>query len=190
MTQEFVRLSRNNPWNGCIEEGNLLNGKKEGTWHVYHKGIICLIENWKNGIKEGLQTTYLGPRSKIYNTEMYVNNIRNGECISYYCGTMISKEIFKNDVRHGSSITYHDNGHVRSIGTYNNGKRIGNWEFYDSNGCYTYSKYYDSEHYDSEQYDSEQYDSEQYTSPLAGNKRPRESEEDFPEYSIKRYRIK
>ena len=72
---------------------------------------------------------------------------RDGMWKSYYRdgGTLWSEGEFTDGMREGITKSYHPNGQVRYAGSFTNGKKFGEWRFYDENGELLEIKYFQSE---------------------------------------------
>ncbi len=99
------------------KEGNVFKGKYKGKWKHYHKGILMKIENYKNGVLNGVFLSFNRIGDTIYQTN-FKNG--NGKYKAYYYKTGILKE----------------------EGNYKNGKKEGEWCFYTKNGTKTKTTVY------------------------------------------------
>jgi antitoxin component YwqK of YwqJK toxin-antitoxin module len=165
------------------DDGNLKaidfykNDKIHGECIVYTKSSEIFVENYKNGLKDGIVKLYINNKVCIgYN----FNNKAVGEFKTYIEGKLVRIEIYKNNylikdisyyksgelesiktVRsrylHGECIFYDkDTGLISEIINYRNGTMHGPYKCY-KNGCLDFIKYYDSYIYTID-YSCENYD--------------------------------
>ena len=98
-----------------VEEGNYVDGKKEGVWKKY----------WNNG--------------KLASEITYKNNLQNGYAKIYYKNGNISEEgTWMNGKWDGSYKLYYENGQLSYDWNYVNGKRDGAQKYYFENGKVQY----------------------------------------------------
>ena len=142
-----------NGWNKAIkkqndkvlEEGDMLDGKKVGTWITYHKrnGLTESITSYKDGVRHGLAIT-ADDRGNITEKMFYVNGELEGKKISYNRTRIKKEEEYKNGQLDGTRKMYYDNGKLQEEGTFKNGKRDGYAKWFDEEGNmkfgYEYSK--------------------------------------------------
>ena len=120
------------------EDGSMIalgyyhNQKKDSIWqYLKNDTIVVSQENYKNGVKDGKQTTYFDygfPAEEI----MYVNGKREGIWKRYY-ETMqpVFETTFHNDKLEGKYTKYDIDGNVIISGTYKDGLQVGEWKYYD-----------------------------------------------------------
>lgn len=120
------------------EEGAIMamgyyhNQKKDSIWqYLKNDTIVMSQEIYKNGVKDGKQTTYFdfGFLAEEIN---YVNGVREGVWKRYY-ETMqpIFEATYRNDKLEGKYTKYDMDGNVVISGVYKNGLPEGEWKFYD-----------------------------------------------------------
>ncbi|NJK96253.1 MAG: hypothetical protein HC905_16260 [Bacteroidales bacterium] len=121
--------------NGKVSsEGNMINGKPDGYWITYYlNGVKKSEGNRRNFL---LDSTWIFYDEKGDTTEKinYVLGKRNGYFYKYNVANFInssninyleSKELFVNDKKEGISYYYFEDGSVKEIINYKNGKRNG-----------------------------------------------------------------
>ena len=93
--------------------GNLVDGKKHGTWKEFHPNKRVLVENYKNGNLDGAVSLFYtnGQKEWRYN---YSNGILNGSYSRWY-----------------------SNGIKATNGYFENGEPVGLWAWWDKNGVIT-----------------------------------------------------
>lgn len=92
------------------------------------------IEVDKNGIPKNGVWTIRSPHGSVLNSKTFVNGIENGVRFSYdNYGYLISEEVYKGGQLNGLSIYYNGSRwkHKTHEGNYVNGKKEGEWIFYD-----------------------------------------------------------
>ena len=115
-----------------IAMGYYHNQKKDSIWqYLKHDTIVVSQEIYKNGVKNGKQTTYFEhgfPAEEI----MYVNGVREGTWKRYYETLQpIFETTYHNDTVDGKYTKYDMNGNVIISGTYRKGLQVGEWKYYD-----------------------------------------------------------
>jgi len=109
LSGKCVNYTTENDVNVPIEEGNYINGLKEGVWITYEP-IWTTDGNTRTG------EYYIGKR------DIYVNDERNGLSYRYYQnGSVFDKQYYKNDELEGESIEYHENGKIKNKTYWKNG---------------------------------------------------------------------
>lgn len=130
--------------NGKISsEGTMVNGKPDGYWKTYYlNGVVKSEGNRRNFLLDSLWIFYdekgdttekinfvLGKRNGYY-YKYNVRNVLNVGSVNY----MASKELYVNDKREGLSYYYFENGKVKEVINYKNGKKSGPGKEFDQNG--------------------------------------------------------
>ena len=127
------------------------DGKKNGQYVEYHaNGPLHIKTYYKDDKLDGEYLKY--NRAGILDIEEhYKEGRREGECKYYIAGTIKKKGSFKKDIligemieynrdgvvisgKTGEVLSYHENGKLRTIENYKNGKRHGEFIRYDKNG--------------------------------------------------------
>ena len=112
-------------------------GKEHGRWYSYwdNSGLKSSIENYNNGLKDGLQKYYYSD-GKLAAKLPYKDGKQDGLHERYHNNGQLKEKLkFKNGIVLGEVITYHDNGQIASKGRYS--ERLipdGIWEYYNRNG--------------------------------------------------------
>jgi antitoxin component YwqK of YwqJK toxin-antitoxin module len=139
-----------------IEAKNLkVNGKKEGKWCEYVKGVLLSINEsditndtnlafsyrlivYKGGKRNGIVRQYY-MNGKLLGEKMYVNGKENGMEKWYYENRMLKSETHYNmDKENGTRKTYYENGSLESETPFTNGKINGVDKEYYENGKLKY----------------------------------------------------
>lgn len=131
-------------YNGNVsEEGNYVNGKKEGIWNSYSAGKLVKSVTWKNNLQYGEITEYQNEKIKkkytFYaeydNDGVILKNIFDGRLEEYYTNGNIARiENYKKGKKHGSIEEYYENGKTRSLSEFKEGLQTGKFEYWDING--------------------------------------------------------
>lgn len=93
-----------------ITLGNLINGKKDGTWKEVYPDKRILVENYKNGNLEGPVSLFYKNRQKEWRYN-YTKGILNGTYSRWYA-----------------------NGQKAVNGYFENGEPVGVWAWWDQTG--------------------------------------------------------
>ncbi|MGB1242584.1 MAG: toxin-antitoxin system YwqK family antitoxin [Chitinophagales bacterium] len=122
------------------EEGDLLNGEREGTWVTYHKGIKShLMEGvtaYRKGIKHGAYLK-MDNRGSLTEKGYYVNGNLDGRVIVFERGRIKEETDYKAGQIDGERKRYYSNLKLQEAGTFKNGKRDGYARWYDEEGNVT-----------------------------------------------------
>jgi len=138
------------------EEGNYLNGLKEGTFKLYNKqGDFWKFEFYELGIlKENTEETEFVKIEKFYDEKGRIierggtkNGLKHGTFQTLdSTGNIIFSRLYLNDIKQaegkydtlnreiGEWKYFFPNGNVRANGAYANGKKVGDWKYYFENG--------------------------------------------------------
>jgi len=119
--------------NTLLEEGALLNNKKNGTWTTYHpeNGRVATLTSYVNGKKTGVYLEFTD-RGQIELRANYKDDIYDGVYASYKFGTRPIKEInYKMGKIDGSYKEYHNNGKLQKEVSYKNGVQDGPFRQYN-----------------------------------------------------------
>ena len=110
-------------YNNGVEADNTENiTKLDYRKEYYSNGKIKIEASYKDNVPEGIRREY-DSTGKILNSYIFKKGVIVGEGI-------IDQQLTK----HGPWIEYYNNGKKKSEGSYNNGKREGQWKFYDNDG--------------------------------------------------------
>ena len=148
------------------EEGNYLNGLKEGTFKVYNKqGEFWKFEFYELGVlKDNTEETEFVKIEKFYDEKGRVierggtkNGLKHGTFQTLdSTGNIIFSKLYLNDVKQaegkfdtlnreiGEWKYFFPNGEIRSVGIYSNGKKTGDWKYYFENGKVEQTGKYDN----------------------------------------------
>ncbi len=153
--------------NGNIEQEGLYNnkGNTEGEWKWYfNNGNVLLVQNFMDGIEEGLLIEYDDTGKVITRGEYiegqetgewyynisnfiiqgkYVDGKRDGEWKEHYPdGKLRFSGSYIEDNPNGKHVYNWDNGKIKEVGNYIMGKREGEWLKYDYEGNLFLKTYY------------------------------------------------
>ncbi len=105
--------------NYIVDEGVFIKGYKNGLWKTLYKNKLVKTENWRKGLAIG--------RYRVYNTK----------------GELLYKTTF-GKYGHGKYKDYYYNtSQLKQEGSYENGKKQGEWCDYDKEGNLIKTTYYD-----------------------------------------------
>ena len=97
-------------------------------------GHVVLEETYKNGIREGIATTYY-ESGNVKGTSLYVNGLRQDSSKWFYHeGQLFRSTPFKNDTVDGIQKQYYRNGRLKARIGYSKGLRTFEFEEFDLNG--------------------------------------------------------
>lgn len=117
-------------------EGNYINQKKDSIWNYYAEyGVKIYVENYKNGVLNGLVEKYFWSGKGKCEEIIFVDGKMDGPWIHYFENG--SKKMIANHkmgVRTGEFLSYYTNGNKRLEGVYEKGLKHGEWIFYNEDG--------------------------------------------------------
>ena len=120
-----------------LQQGNYLNGKREGIWSEFHpNGLLKSATSYVNGIREGLYVE-LNQGGQMTKRFFYHNNIRHGEFKEFNYSTVKEERMYNMGKLEGLVKVYYDGGKIMEEGAYQNGLREGISKWYDQNGNVT-----------------------------------------------------
>lgn len=112
-----------------LSEGNFKNKLKDGRWVEYHQGGVQVLneEFYVNDKLEGVRKVYY-KSGKLSEELGYKNGIQDGVSNQYAeNGVKLREETYVNGVQHGK-VTYRNaDGKITLEGSYDHGKKIGEW---------------------------------------------------------------
>lgn len=116
-----------------VSEGKVINKLFEGEWKYYHQASLTVmtIEKYSKGKLNGLRSVFY-PNGKIAEEMNYKNDIKEGSYKRYAeNGTILEQLNYKNNELDGEAVFNNSNGVVASKGIFVNGKKSGNWQFFE-----------------------------------------------------------
>lgn len=116
-----------------VSEGKVVNKLFEGEWKYYHQAspAVMTIENYSKGKLNGLRSVFY-PNGKIAEEINYKNGIKEGVYKRYAeNGTILELLNYKNNEYNGEAVFNNSDGTVASKGMFVNGKKSGNWQFFE-----------------------------------------------------------
>lgn len=123
--------------NNVHQEGDYLNGKKNGSWTEYHgNGVVKSITTFVTGLKQGIEIT-MDDRGNLLSKKYYHKDMLDGESLQYKRGKIVEKKTYQNGMLTGLVSKYYDNGRIMEESNYTNGKIDGNAKWYDQEGNVT-----------------------------------------------------
>lgn len=118
--------------NSILEEGYLVDGKRNGMWMTYHddnhriKTITHYINNELNG-----PFMEFNNRGQIESKAGYLNGQYHGKMAKYKFGRPTVETDYKNGEIDGKHIEYFNNGKKQKQVEFKNGKQDGKLTYYD-----------------------------------------------------------
>jgi len=119
---------------GITHKGNLVKGKKEGTWSEFlSNGLLKSATSYVGGIKEGLYVE-VNQNGQVTKRFYYHNNLRHGEYKEFNYTIVKEERTYQFGKLEGLVKIYYDNGKIMEEGLYKNGTRDGTSKWYDQEG--------------------------------------------------------
>lgn len=121
-----------------LEEGYLLNGKRNGAWIKYHdeNHRIKSITHYSNNELNGPYIE-LNNRGQIESRAGYVNGQLDGLKAVYKFGRATTETEYKNGVINGKHKEYNNSGKIQKEVDFKNGVQDGQLKYYDEEGNVT-----------------------------------------------------
>lgn len=121
--------------NNILEEGNTLNGKKEGAWMTYYssnrdKGKIKTLTNYHNGVKNGIDLTF-AKNGTIETKSTFANGNLNGAYAKFKSSRKLEEATYSNGQLTGVYRTFYNTGKLQQESHYSNGKKHGKSTYYN-----------------------------------------------------------
>jgi len=127
--------------NSKVEEGNFINGRKEGIWLRYHKDgkTPKLKGNYRNNRPEGFYIRYYRNAKKMEEAT-FIQNKYKGTCTRYFSnGKVAYRGNYNNSGEESGKIQYfHKNGKLQLEYSAKNGRPFGTIKHYYRNGSLKY----------------------------------------------------
>lgn len=130
-------------WRNKLTEGNYVNQKKQGVWKLFKDKQVISDEEYVDGIKEGVAHQYYDT-GEVMEESHWKNGMQEGDYQVFYPnGQAYIQSKMKEGKRHGLFLVFYENGNPEREAAYKNGLRDGEWKFYNIDGEYRYSLFYD-----------------------------------------------
>ena len=130
-------------WHKKVAEGNYVNERKEGVWKIYNENLLVADESYVNGVKNGVAHRFYDT-GEVLEESHWENGKESGDYQAFYkTGQPYIQSKMKDGLRNGLFLVFYENGRPEREAEYINGLRNGEWKFYDSDGKYRYSLFYD-----------------------------------------------
>lgn len=112
------------------------NGLKNGVERHYDKnGFLWLETHFKDGKKNGVETTFYFRNKGVYSSQSFVDGIANGDLIHYYdSGAVKTITPYLNGVANGNQQWFYEDGALMGEISYKNGLRDGEAIWFSENG--------------------------------------------------------
>lgn len=121
----------------CTIEGNVVNGKKVGTWMEYFNSNTYLpkkIVNYENGKRNGVFVE-IDKTGSITKKAEYKDDVLDGQVSEWFRGGRLSKlNTYKNGKLDGKQILCYEQGGNLEVSEYKDGVRNGLTTWYYENG--------------------------------------------------------
>ena len=142
---------------GLTEEGDYLNGLRNGNWTVYFaNNYPKSITGYVEGKKQGLWIS-LDNRGQLQERAYYHNDKLHGEYVKYNRSRIKEEYFYENGFLEGPLKKYYPNGNIMEESNYKNGKLDGIAKWYDQEGNVTIEyEYKDGEWLNKEEEEEEE----------------------------------
>jgi antitoxin component YwqK of YwqJK toxin-antitoxin module len=129
-------------WGKKVAEGNYLNEKKAGLWVYFSEGRKVSDEHFAEGEKHGKARKYY-QTGEVWEETDWISGKQEGSYrVFFQSGEPFFQCKMSNNQRNGLCLTYFQNGRVELEANYKNGLRHGEWKYFDDQGKYLYSLFY------------------------------------------------
>lgn len=129
-------LSRARVYEGdvLIQEGDVLNGLKNGAWTTFdQQGLVQNLTTFQKGVKQG-PSIEVDQQGYISKYAFYVNNELSGSFKVYKRRRLIEERTYVEGVLNGPLKKYYDDGTPLEESNYSNGQLDGTAKWYDREG--------------------------------------------------------
>ncbi|MEQ9425391.1 MAG: toxin-antitoxin system YwqK family antitoxin [Cyclobacteriaceae bacterium] len=127
-----------------LQEGDYLNGIREGYWTEYHpNGIVKTMSNFKNGKLHGAYIS-LDSRGNITEKFSFLEGLKTGTYHKYDRGKISVTMEYQNDLVHGNVQRFYPNGNIQEESNYASGILHGKARWYDQQGNVTIEYTYEN----------------------------------------------
>ena len=141
-TGKWIFKGKDHPFSGYtenakVEEGNFINGRKEGIWIKYHRDgrTIRLKGNYRNNRPSGFYTRYYRNAKKVEEASFIQGKYKGNFNRYYKNGKLAYKGNYNNDGDESGLIQYYyRNGNVQLEYNAKNGRPFGTIKNYYRNG--------------------------------------------------------
>lgn len=127
-----------------MAEGIFLNEQKTGLWKYFSENRVIAEERFEKGVKNGKVRKFYDTGEICEETD-WVNGKQEG---SYQVFFKNGKPFFQckmsNNQRNGLCLSYFENGRLEMEAAYKNDLRDGEWKYYNKEGKYLYSLFFDN----------------------------------------------
>jgi antitoxin component YwqK of YwqJK toxin-antitoxin module len=113
------------------ENGQLIKDGEYLEW--YADGSKKCELNYENDSLDG-SCVYYDKDGSLRINNYHLGRLDGEQLIKSSKGTLISKENFENNRFHGKQEYFYPSGKLQRIGSYQSGKKIGDWKFFDRKG--------------------------------------------------------
>lgn len=129
-------------WGKKVAEGMYLNEKKSGSWIYFSENRKVADEKFQDGDKHGKSHKYYETGEVWDETDWFQGKQEGNYRVFFKHGEPFFQCKMSNNQRNGLCMTYFQNGRVELEANYKNGLRHGEWKYFDEQGNYRYSLYY------------------------------------------------
>ncbi len=137
------QAARRDKYGKVVEEGFLLNGKKQGTWLTYHPNtaVVASCINYEQGIRQGAALK-VAENGSVSEKMFFLDDMLEGEYTKYNYTHIKEKAYYVKNQLEGERKIFYVNGKPLEEGTFKDGKREGIAKWYDEAGKITIEKEY------------------------------------------------
>ena len=129
-------------WHKKLTEGNYINQKKEGVWKIFKDNYVISDEEYVYGLKNGIAHQYYDT-GEVMEESHWKNGKQDGDYqVFYKNGQPYLQCKMQYGLRHGLFLVFYENGKPEREAEYINNLRHGEWKYYDTDGKYLYSLFY------------------------------------------------
>lgn len=131
-----IKAVKKNAAGKVIEEGILINGKKNGAWMTYFEDKDDRIKTLANYVNNELNGQYLtfSNRGQIETATNYLNGAYDGVYAKYRFGNLEETATYANGQMTGTFKQYYNNNKIKLEAQYKDGKQHGSYKYYDEEG--------------------------------------------------------
>lgn len=128
---------------GSKKQGIYLDGAKDGEWRSYFSENIRKLENYKDGVRDGLFIDYWSLNHQVAFFSYYTNGNLIFPSFSFYENGRLRFVSIAQGEQKSMFMEFDERGHRIQQGYWENGKKVGIWSKWDSRGQLIEEIHYD-----------------------------------------------
>ena len=120
-----------------LAQGKYIRQQKDSTWKYYSDvdGVLVAEENYSLGALNGQSIAFYPDSGEPTEIIEYKNGVKEGTFVKYFPdGNIMAEGKYINDLLQGSYSVYFSDGTIEVKGNYKDGRKTGNWLYFNEMG--------------------------------------------------------